>query len=113
MGMICVNLAKGQLRLNRAALDLMGLKDKDSVAFGQGEGDNLKEWCIKKDKNGFTVRTREQQKTFYGFVNSKQLAFNIFQSIKKTEMMEITFKIMPEPKDGCFELLTSNPIKCK
>lgn len=103
----------GKIRFNHTAIDLFELKDRDSVAFGQGDGEDNKDWFVKKDKEGFAVSVKKDSKTTSGYINSKQLAYNIFLSIEKTEAELITFKIIPEQKDGCYAILTSNPIRIK
>lgn len=109
---ICINLKTGRIRLNPPAIELLQLKSKDSIAFAQDE-DNPADWYLKKDAKGFTVTIKNDRGTLSAYINSKKLAYNILQSLNKTELEYATYKIVPERKEGCYEIFTRKPIKEK
>lgn len=109
---ICVNLKTGRIRLNPPAIELLKLKNKDSIAFAQDE-ENPGDWYLKKDSKGFTVTIKNDRGTLSAYINSKKLAYNFMQSLSKTQLEYATYKITPEETEGVFPIVTRIPIKEK
>jgi len=76
---ITINTKSGLLSINKGAVELLGLKEKDQVTFHQDE-EEITDWYIEKVKSGgFPIR-KNKNATSLAFNNS-YLAKKIFESV--------------------------------
>ena len=104
--------SNGKIRFNSFAIWVIGLKNKDGIAFGQDE-EEKKDWYVKKDSKGFTVVLKNDGSSDSVYVSNKFICTSILHSLELLNSEYVVFKIIPDETKSGFSILTSNPVKVK
>lgn len=68
---ISLNMKAGLFGINKAACELLGLKNGDYIGFAQDDEDEVKWYVYKSDKTGFQVREKNNVTSGVLFNNSR------------------------------------------
>lgn len=111
--MISIN-SNGIFRLNKAAVELLKLKEDEKVLFHQDE-DEPEDWYISKDaENGFLFSIDKTRPNRYSKISALHRAFKeCFNSTSVFKFCISTESVKPDKSTSMFPIITKRNLRIK